>query len=80
MASRAPTHPADEATDEHGRALAKQLAETERNLIREIDEALRRIEQGTYGLCDEGGEPIAIERLRARPWTRRCLKHAEETE
>lgn len=78
MASAAPTHPADEATDEHGRSVAKQLTQTERDLVFEIDEALRRIDQGTYGLCDEGGEAIEMRRLEARPWSRLCLKHAEQ--
>lgn len=80
MASRAPSHPADEATDEHGRAVLKQLTQRERDIAVEIDEALTRMDHGAYGLCQECGEPIDTERLDARPWSRLCLRHAAEAE
>ena len=80
MRTRLPTHPADEGTDEHGRSTGKQLAQIERDLVYEIDEALRRIEDGTYGRCEECDQPISLKRLKARPWSRLCLEHAEEAE
>ena len=52
-------------------------AETE---IGEIDAALQRIEDGTYGVCEVGGEEIGDERLEAMPATRYCVKHQEEME
>ena len=79
MHTRLPTHPADEGTDEHGRATAKQLAQIERDLVYEIDEALRRIVDGTYGRCDECGKAIDLKRLKAQPWSRLCLEHARGT-
>ncbi|MFW6154496.1 MAG: TraR/DksA family transcriptional regulator [Planctomycetota bacterium] len=78
LISKAPTHPADMAADDSSRSTDKQVGQTERDLVAEIDEALRRIEAGTYGRCDECGEPIDLERLKARPWSRLCLAHAEQ--
>lgn len=49
------------------------LQALERRMLQEIDSALSRIEQGTYGLCEETGEPIELDRLRAIPWTRLSL-------
>ena len=77
--SAAATHPADVGTERFEQQLDQRLAETERDLLLKIDEALARIEQGTYGRCEVDGEAISIERLRARPWARRCLQHAEPT-
>ena len=48
--------------------------------LQQVDEALRRIGDGTFGICLEGGEPISIERLRAVPWARYCAAHQEELE
>ncbi len=76
MHTRLPTHPADEGTDEHGRATAKQLAQIERDLVYEIDEALRRMEDGTYGRCETCGKAIDLQRLTAQPWSRFCREHA----
>lgn len=78
MISNAPTHPADMGADELSRSTDKQVGQIERDLVYEIDEALRRIEEGTYGRCDECGKPIAMKRLKARPWSRLCLEHAEQ--
>lgn len=58
---------ADRATAEANRALELRTRERARKLIGKIDEALQRIEDGTYGLCEETHEPIAISRLEARP-------------
>lgn len=57
----------DCASQEFDRALELRTRDRERKLISKIDEALRRIEDGSYGYCDETGEPIGLRRLEARP-------------
>ncbi len=59
--------PADRATIEEEHALELRTRDRERKLIRKIDEALKRIEDGSYGYCLETGEEIGIKRLEARP-------------
>lgn len=58
---------ADRASLETDRALELRTRDRERKLIQKINEALLRIEDGSYGYCEETGEPIAIKRLEARP-------------
>ncbi len=62
-------HPdlADRASSETDRALELRTRDRQRKLISKIDSALRRIEDGSYGYCEETGEPIGIARLEARP-------------
>ena len=62
-------HPdlADRASSETDRAIELRARDRQRKLIAKIDAALQRIEDGTYGYCEETGEPIAIKRLEARP-------------
>ena len=62
-------HPdfADRASSETDRAIELRARDRQRKLIAKIDEALSRIEDGTYGYCEETGEPISIKRLEARP-------------
>ena len=62
-------HPdlADRASSETDRAIELRARDRQRKLISKIDAALARIEDGTYGYCEETGEPIAIKRLEARP-------------
>lgn len=62
-------HPdiADRASSETDRALELRTRDRQRKLISKIDEALRRIEDGSYGYCEETGEPISLKRLEARP-------------
>lgn len=57
----------DRASSEADRALELRTRDRQRKLISKIDEALRRIEDGSYGYCEETGEPIGIGRLEARP-------------
>jgi DnaK suppressor protein len=57
----------DRATSEADRALELRTRDRQRKLIAKIDAALRRIEDGTYGYCEETGEPISLKRLDARP-------------
>ncbi|MEM8784261.1 MAG: RNA polymerase-binding protein DksA [Pseudomonadota bacterium] len=58
---------ADRASSETERALELRARDRQRKLISKIDAALRRIDEGTYGYCDETGEPIGLRRLDARP-------------
>ena len=58
---------ADRATSEADRALELRARDRQRKLISKIDEALGRIENGTYGFCEETGDPIGLKRLDARP-------------
>ena len=62
-------HPdlADRASSETDRAIELRARDRQRKLIAKIDEALTRIDDGTYGYCEETGEPIALKRLEARP-------------
>lgn len=58
---------ADRATSETDRALELRARDRQRKLISKIDEAIRRIDDGSYGYCEETGEPISLSRLEARP-------------
>jgi DnaK suppressor protein len=62
-------HPdlADRASSETDRAIELRARDRQRKLISKIDAALARIEDGTYGYCEETGEPISLKRLEARP-------------
>ena len=57
----------DRASEEIDRSFELRTRDRERKLINKIDAALRRIEDGSYGYCDETGDPISIKRLEARP-------------
>jgi DnaK suppressor protein len=69
MQSETENHPdlADRASSETDRALELRTRDRQRKVISKIDEALRRIEEGVYGYCEETGEPIGLARLEARP-------------
>jgi DnaK suppressor protein len=58
---------ADRASSETDRAIELRARDRQRKLIAKIDAALQRIDEGTYGYCEETGDPIAIKRLEARP-------------
>jgi len=72
--------PTDRATLESDRALLLRMRDRERKLLTKINEAFSRIESGVYGRCEECGDEIGIERLRARPVTTLCIacKSAQE--
>ena len=72
--------PNDRATLESEFALELRTRDRERKLIRKIDEALARIEDGSYGYCNETGEPIGVKRLEARPVATLCLEAQERRE
>ncbi|MEP6977091.1 MAG: TraR/DksA C4-type zinc finger protein [Thermoleophilia bacterium] len=73
-------HPADVATATLDRELDYTLEENSEHLLAEIDDALQRIEAGTFGTCRTCGQPIAPERLEAMPWATQCIdcKRKEE--
>lgn len=66
--------PTDRASLESSRNAMLRVRDRERKLLTKIDEALGRIANGTYGLCQECGEPIAVDRLKARPVTTLCIE------
>ncbi|HEX4677982.1 MAG TPA: TraR/DksA C4-type zinc finger protein [Gaiellaceae bacterium] len=66
-------HLGDMATAMYDRELDDGLEEGARETLVEIDAALQRIEDGTYGSCEVCGKPIGAERLSAIPWTRLCI-------
>jgi len=75
-------HPdiADRASSETDRALELRTRDRQRKLISKIDEALRRLEDGSYGYCEETGEPIGVARLEARPIATLSLEAQERHE
>ncbi len=74
--SSMPIHMADIGTDNYEQEFALGLMDSERKLLREIDEALGRIEQRTYSICEGTGKPIPKARLEAQPWARYCVEYA----
>ncbi len=74
--SSMPIHMADLGTDNYEVENTLGLMDSERKLIVEIDGALDRIENGTYGICEGTGQPIPKERLEAIPWARYCAAYA----
>jgi DnaK suppressor protein len=75
-----PYHMADLATDNYELENTLELVGSERNTLWEILEALARIQNGTYGVCEGNGELIPRARLRAIPWTRYCVHCASLNE
>ena len=75
-------HPdlADRASSETDRAIELRARDRQRKLIAKIDEALKRIDDGTYGYCEETGEPISLKRLDARPIATLSIEAQEQHE
>lgn len=73
-------NPADRGTDEYDMGTALGLISSEQNALYEIDQALRRIQEGSYGTCEVTGKPIPEDRLEAVPWTRFSLEVEEQME
>jgi RNA polymerase-binding transcription factor DksA len=78
--SHTPQHMADQGSDTYDQSLSLDLAQVDRNLIKEIDDALKRIHAGTFGVCEITGKPINRERLDELPWTRFSIEAARERE
>jgi DnaK suppressor protein len=66
-------HLGDLASETHDREVEYGLEENADEVVAEIDAALKRIDDGTYGICTACGNPIAPERLEARPWATLCI-------
>ena len=73
-------HMADAGTDSMEREKAFDIASKEGRLLLEIDDALRRVYNGTYGICEASGKPIARSRLEALPWARLSIDEQEKLE
>lgn len=71
---------ADRATSETDRSLELRTRDRQRKLIAKIEDALRRIDEGEYGYCEESGEPIGVSRLEARPIATMSLEAQERHE
>ena len=69
---------ADQATGNNEVHIHLKLKQTDAKILQAIEEALQRIEHGTYGVCRDCGEPIAVARLKAIPWTRVCIACKEK--
>jgi DnaK suppressor protein len=72
--------PTDQASFETDRNFELRLRDRDRKLVEKIKEALQRIEEGTYGVCEECGQPIGEKRLAARPVTTYCIECKEDAE
>ncbi len=70
----------DLASSETDQAINLKLRDRERILLRKIDKALKKIEDGEYGICESCGEEIGLKRLEARPVTDLCIRCKEEQE
>jgi len=73
-------HMADVATDNYDREFSLELASSERKSLYELDDALKRIEEGTFGICDDCKGPITKIRLKAVPSARLCIKCQQKRE
>jgi RNA polymerase-binding protein DksA len=78
--SNMPLHMADVGSDQYEQEAMLGLVESERKLLREIDDALLRLENGTFGVCMETGKPIDKPRLDIKPWAKYCIEVVRERE
>ncbi len=73
-------HSADEGTDDFVRNVNLEVTSKEFQLLRQIDRALEKVEEGTYGVCDISGEEIPLKRLEAIPYATMTVKAQEQFE
>ena len=78
--SNLPVHMADMGTDNYEQEFTLGLVEKDRVLLREINSALAKIQDGTYGLCEGTQKPISKARLEAKPWARHGIEYARKLE
>jgi RNA polymerase-binding protein DksA len=78
--STLPVHMADMGTDNYEQEFTLGLVEKDRNLLREINHALAKIQNGTYGICEGTGRPIGKPRLEVQPWARFSIEYARQIE
>jgi DnaK suppressor protein len=80
VAATSDNHLGDTATATLGREIDYSLGENSEQVLSEIDQALQRIEDGTYGTCSACGKEIPAERLEAHPWAALCIDDARKAE
>jgi DnaK suppressor protein len=80
IAATSDNHLAETATATLGREIDYTLGENSEEVLAQIDAALKRIDQGTYGTCARCGREIAVERLEAYPWASLCIDCKREAE
>src|SRR5262245_16629791 len=78
--SNLPIHMADMGTDNYEQEFTLGLVEKDRQLLREINSALAKIQDGRYGICEGTGKPISKARLEAQPWARFSIEYARMME
>ncbi|MBC8105277.1 MAG: TraR/DksA C4-type zinc finger protein, partial [Anaerolineae bacterium] len=78
--SNLPLHMADMGTDNYEQEFTLGLVEKDRQLLREINSALAKIQDGRFGICEGTGKPISKARLEAQPWARFSIEHARMME
>lgn len=78
--SNMPLHMADLGTENYDQEFTLSLIENEQTTLEEINDALDRVERGTFGKCLECGEPIARPRLQAIPYAKHCIECARKLE
>jgi len=76
--SNLPVHMADMGTDNYEQEFTLGLVEKDRGLLREINGALAKIQNGTFGICEGTGKPIGKPRLEAQPWARHSIEYARQ--
>ena len=78
--SNLPMHMADMGTDNYEQEFTLGLMEKDRNLLRQINSALIKLQTGTFGICEGTGKPIAKARLEIQPWARYSVDYARKIE
>lgn len=73
-------HQADQGTDDFDRTIGLELTSEEYNILKQIDRALQKIDENTYGICDVSGEEIPVARLDAVPYATMTVKAQEKFE
>ncbi len=78
--SNLPLHMADMGTDNYEQEFTLGLMEKDRKLLRDLNDGLAKIQNGTYGICEGTGKPISRARLEAQPWARYSIEYARKME
>jgi DnaK suppressor protein len=78
--SNLPLHMADMGTDNYEQEFTLGLMEKDRKLLRDLNDGLAKIQNGTYGICEGTGKPITKARLEAQPWARYSIEYARKLE
>jgi RNA polymerase-binding protein DksA len=80
LATASDNHMGDVASTTLDREIDYSLGDNSEQVLAEIDAALKRIDDGTYGICTKCGREISLERLEARPWAALCIEDARSSE